>query len=49
MDKLDPDDVEEILNLIREDNYNLIRPSADIIPELVAVIKVLDKRTRSLR
>jgi hypothetical protein len=34
----------ETLNLIREESYNLERPSDKIIRELVDVIRLLDRR-----
>lgn len=38
---------EEILKLIREGNYNVTRPTALILPELLDVIVLLDKRTQT--
>ena len=40
--------VEEILELMEGNQYNLMRTSALIIPELVAVIIDLDKRLKRL-
>ena len=39
-------EAEATIRLIRDGDYNLIRPSADIIQELVAVIRLLDKQRR---
>lgn len=36
------------LALIRDGDYNLTRPTAIILPELLEVIALLDKRTRHI-
>lgn len=45
---VDQRDAEETLRLIRENVYNVNRPSEDVFRELCAVIRLLDARLNNV-